>query len=168
MTLARLGRLWLSFVISFIKIVDSNGSKANPENKSKDRNISKVIYENPDKVEDDANYEQRESEQSTYTALKRTGKDENDDHLYSYLNEVHKARLLNRGVGSIKRFGGGTGFQGHFGILKRAPKKIFPEMLVTGGGGGGGKKFGPKLHVFDQSFLKNLEISKQKWHLLLI
>ena len=65
-------------------------SKANPENKSKDRNNSKDIYENPDKIQDDANYEQVENEESTYTALKRTGKDENDDHLYSHLNEVHK------------------------------------------------------------------------------
>jgi hypothetical protein len=64
--------------------------KANPENKSKDRNNSKDIYENPDKIKDDANYEQVENEQSTYTALKKTGKDENDDHLYSHLNEVHK------------------------------------------------------------------------------
>jgi Na+-transporting methylmalonyl-CoA/oxaloacetate decarboxylase gamma subunit len=65
-------------------------SKANPENKSRDRNNSKDIYENPDKIQDDANYEQVENEQSTYTALKRTGKEENDDHLYSHLNEVHK------------------------------------------------------------------------------
>ena len=28
---------------------------------------------------------------------------------------------------------GGTGFQGHFWILKMAPKKRFPEMLATGG-----------------------------------
>jgi hypothetical protein len=42
-------------------------------------------------------------------------------------------------------------------------------MLATGGGRGGGKKFSrrtiPKLHVFDQIFFKNLEISKQKGHL---
>jgi Na+-transporting methylmalonyl-CoA/oxaloacetate decarboxylase gamma subunit len=63
--------------------------KANPENKSRDRNNSKDIYENPDKIKDDANYEDVESEQSTYTALKRTGKEENDDHLYAHLNEVN-------------------------------------------------------------------------------
>jgi hypothetical protein len=68
----------------------SKSSKANPENKSRERNNSKDIYENPDKIQDDANYEQVENEESTYTALKRTGKDENDDHLYSHLNEVHK------------------------------------------------------------------------------
>ena len=39
-------------------------SKANPENKSKDRNNSQDIYENPD--DDVANYEQVENEQSTY------------------------------------------------------------------------------------------------------
>jgi hypothetical protein len=48
--------------------------------------------------------------------------------------------------------------------LKRAPKKFFPEML-----GGEKEKFSrrtiPKLHVFDQFFLKNLEISEQKGHL---
>jgi hypothetical protein len=46
-------------------------------------------------------------------------------------------------------------------------------MLATGGVwawvDGGKKKFSrrsiPKLHVFDQIFLKNLEISKQKGHL---
>ena len=64
-------------------------SKGIPDNKSKDRNNSKDMYENPDKIQDDANCEQVENEQSTYTALKRTGKDENDDHLYSHLNEVH-------------------------------------------------------------------------------
>ena len=65
-------------------------SKANPENKSKDRNNSKDIYENPDN--DDANYEQVENEQSTYTALKRPdpGEEENDVHLYAHLHEGHK------------------------------------------------------------------------------
>jgi hypothetical protein len=63
--------------------------KANPDDKSRDRNNSKDIYENPDKIKDDANYEDVESEQSTYTALKRTGKEENDDHLYAHLNEVN-------------------------------------------------------------------------------
>ena len=65
-------------------------SKANPENKDKERNNSKDIYENPDKVKDDGNYEQVENEQSTYTALNRSRKDENDDHFYAHLNEVHK------------------------------------------------------------------------------
>jgi hypothetical protein len=47
-----------------------------------------------------------------------------------------------------------------------APKKIFQEMLATGGRR---EKFSrhtiPQLHVFDQFFLKNVEISKQKGHL---
>ena len=63
-------------------------SKANLDNKSKERNDSKDIYEDPDKVKDDANYEQVKNEQSTYTALNRSRKDENDDHLYSHSNEV--------------------------------------------------------------------------------
>ena len=62
--------------------------KENSENKSKERNNSKDIYENP--VKDDGNYEQVENEQSTYTALNRSRKDENDDHFYAHLNEVHK------------------------------------------------------------------------------
>ena len=59
---------------------------------------------------------------------------------YVHTPNIYNARCINnnlssdRGVGSIKRLGGGGHrFQGHFGILKRAPKKIFPEMLVTGG-----------------------------------
>ena len=62
--------------------------KANTENKNKEKDNSKDIYENPDKV--DGNYEQVENEPSTYTALKRTGKDENDDHVYCHLNEVRR------------------------------------------------------------------------------
>ena len=70
-------------------------SKANPESKSKDRNNSKEIDENPDNDDanyEDANYEQVENEESTYTALKRPGpgEEENDVHLYAHLNEVHK------------------------------------------------------------------------------
>ncbi len=66
-------------------------SKENPDdNKDKERNDSKDIYEDPDKVKDDGNYEQVENEQSTYTALNRSRKDENDDHSYAHLNEVHK------------------------------------------------------------------------------
>jgi uncharacterized membrane protein YgaE (UPF0421/DUF939 family) len=85
--------LVISFVIIAYFIYQNRrfkSSASNPENKSKDRNNSKDICENPDKIQDDANYEQVENEESTYTALKRTGKDENDDHLYSHLNEVHK------------------------------------------------------------------------------
>jgi uncharacterized membrane protein len=64
-------------------------SKANPENKSKDRNNSQQIYENPD--DDDANYEQVENEQSTYMyAANWTGKEENDYQLYANQIEVHK------------------------------------------------------------------------------
>ena len=44
-----------------------------------------------------------------------------------------------RGIGSIKKLGGGGApvSRGTFG-MKRAPKKMFPEMLATGEGGGGG------------------------------
>ena len=67
-------------------------SHSSPENQSKDRNNSKDIYENPDKVKDDGNYEQVEDEQTMYTALKRTEK-EDDDHLYGHLNEVHHKQV---------------------------------------------------------------------------
>jgi hypothetical protein len=71
-----------------------------------------------------------------------------------------------RAVGSIKRLGG-TGFQGHFWILKRAPKKFFPEILAKMGGGEKNYTtvYPNILHVFDQFFFKNIEISKQKGHL---
>jgi uncharacterized membrane protein len=85
--------LVISFVIIAYFIYQNcqlKSSKAKPESKSKDKNNSKDIYENPDIIRRDADYEQVENEQSTYTALKKTGKDENDDHLYSHLNEVHK------------------------------------------------------------------------------
>ncbi|CAB4027794.1 Receptor-type tyrosine- phosphatase delta [Paramuricea clavata] len=70
-------------------------SKANLENKCKDRNNSKEIDENLDNDDanyDHANYEEVENEESTYTALKRPGpgEEENDVHLYAHLNEVHK------------------------------------------------------------------------------
>ena len=88
--------LVISFVILTYFIYQNHqrqiikSSKANPEKKSRDRNNSKDIYENPDKIQDDANYEQVENEQSTYKGLEKTGEEENDDHLYSHLNEVHK------------------------------------------------------------------------------
>ena len=74
-------------------------SKASPENKSKDRNNSEVIDENPNN--DDANYEDLENEESTYTALKRPGpgEEENDSHLYAHLNEVHKDNMNQKETG---------------------------------------------------------------------
>ena len=54
------------------------------DNQSKVRTNS--ICENAG--EDDGNYEEVENEESTYTALKRTGNEENDDHEYTHLNEV--------------------------------------------------------------------------------
>ena len=72
---------------------------ANPESKSKIKDNSNNIYENPGNV--DGNYVvQEENEQSTYTALKRPGKDENDDHVYCGLNEVHKDNLNQKETGN--------------------------------------------------------------------
>jgi hypothetical protein len=64
-----------------------------------------------------------------------------------------------------QKIGGGGGHRllGALWVLKRAPKKFFPEILATGGGGLREKISHhtiPKLHVCDQIFLKNLEISK--------
>ena len=61
-------------------------SKENPENKIKETNDSKDIYENPAK--DDENYEQVENQQSTYTGLKRNKKDDKGHHVYCDLNKV--------------------------------------------------------------------------------
>jgi hypothetical protein len=49
------------------------------------------VNQNPDKIQDDANYEHVENEESTYTALKRPspGEEENDVHLYAHLNDVN-------------------------------------------------------------------------------
>ncbi len=47
------------------------------------------IYDNP--IQDDVNnYENMKNEQSTYAALNRPAENQNDDHLYSHLNEVQK------------------------------------------------------------------------------
>ena len=87
--------LAILLVISFViiaylicQIRRFKSSKENPENKDKERNNSQDIHENPATVKDDGNYEQVENEQSTYTALNRSGMEENDDHLYTHLNEV--------------------------------------------------------------------------------
>ena len=61
--------------------------KENQENKSNE-GYSEDDHEIP--VEDEGNYEDVESEQSTYTALKKPGERDDDDHVYSNLNEVEK------------------------------------------------------------------------------
>jgi hypothetical protein len=57
--------------------------------------------------------------------------------------------MSSRGVGSIKRLGGGAPTsRGTFG-MKRAPKKIFLVMLATGvGEGEGGRKKNPNHIIF--------------------
>ena len=73
-------------------------SKASPENKSKDRNNSEEIDENPNN--DDANYKDVENEESTYTALKTPGPgEEENDGLYAHLNEVHKDNVNQKETG---------------------------------------------------------------------
>ena len=56
--------------------------------KSKESNDSKHVYEIP--VTNDQNYKQVENEQSKYTAVKKPGERDDDDHVYSHLNEVDK------------------------------------------------------------------------------
>jgi hypothetical protein len=76
------------------------------------------------------------------------------------------SQLGHQGRRKHQKFGGGRAPASRgtllFRVLKRAPKKFFPQMLATGGGR---EKFSrrtiPKLHVFDHIFLKNLEISKK-------
>ena len=64
--------------------IDAPALKANPGNKSKCGNDHKHS------AKGDENCEQVENEQSTYTALKRTGNEDKDDHVYCHLNEVRK------------------------------------------------------------------------------
>ena len=50
-----------------------------------------VIYERPNNVEsiednDDMNYDDVQNANLTYTALDRTKKDDDEDHIYSHLN----------------------------------------------------------------------------------
>ena len=83
--------LMILLIISFLiiacliyQIRRLKSSKENSENNRKEKNYSKGIYENPDKLKDDGNYEEMEDIQlSTYTALKRP-EDENE-HLYTHL-----------------------------------------------------------------------------------
>ena len=71
--------------------------KEDSEKKSKKRNDSKDIYENP--LKDEGNYEPVEKEQSTYTALKKPGERDDDDHVYCDLNEVHEDNPNQRETG---------------------------------------------------------------------
>ena len=80
-------------IISFITIAYLiYRLKTSKENESMERDNSQNIYENPTNT--DENYVvQEENEQSTYTALNRSGKDENNDHVYCHLNKVPKRNL---------------------------------------------------------------------------
>ena len=71
--------------------------KATSENNSNKRNNSKDIYENP--VKDEENYEKVENEQSSYTALKKPGERDDDDHVYCHLDEVQKDNPNQRETG---------------------------------------------------------------------
>ena len=72
--------------------------KEDSEKKSKKRNDSKDIYENPQK--DEGNYEPVENEQPTYTALKKPGERNDDDyHVYCHLDEVQKDNPNQRETG---------------------------------------------------------------------
>ena len=71
--------------------------KANVENKSNEKNDSNDIYENP--VKDEESYEKVENEPSTYTALKRTGKEDKSDHAYCDINQVRKDYMNQKETG---------------------------------------------------------------------
>ena len=61
-------------------------STTNTSNKNKERDNSNDFYDDVDNV--DENYVQVEHEQSTYTALNRSGREETDDHKYHHLYDV--------------------------------------------------------------------------------
>ena len=62
-----------------------------------EENNPRNIYEVPD-----CNYEQGDDEQSTYTALQRSGPEKgNDDHLYGHLNQVRQNVYANQGETGI-------------------------------------------------------------------
>ena len=71
--------------------------KGNLANKSKEGNDLKHVYEIP--ATSDQNYEQVGNEQSTYTALKKPGERDDDDHVYSHLNEVNKECMNQKETG---------------------------------------------------------------------
>ena len=71
--------------------------KATSKNNSNERNNPKDIYENP--VKDEENYEKVENEQSSYTALKKPGERDDDDHVYCHLDEVQQDNPNQRETG---------------------------------------------------------------------
>ena len=62
--------------------------KKNSEKKSKEGTDSKDDHEIP--AEDEGNFEEVENEQSTYTALKKPGERDDDDHVYTHLVDTQK------------------------------------------------------------------------------
>ena len=58
----------------------------NTPKKMKEKDNSNDMYDDVGNV--DENYEPVDFEQSTYTALKRSSRDEIDDHVYHHLNKV--------------------------------------------------------------------------------
>ena len=73
---------------SIFQVCRLKSSRTNPANKSKENDDLKHVYEIP--ATNNQDYEQVENEQSTYTALKKPGERDDDDHVYSHLNEVDK------------------------------------------------------------------------------
>ena len=78
-------------------IYQNRRPKSIKEDSEKKRNDSKDIYENP--LKDEGNYEPVENEQSTYTALKKPGERDDDDHVYCHLDEVQKDNANQRETG---------------------------------------------------------------------
>ena len=83
--------LGILLVISFAitaHYVYQNRQRANVESKNKERNNSKDDYKIS--ATHDGNNEEMENEQSTYTALKRPGERDDDDHVYTHLINAQK------------------------------------------------------------------------------
>ena len=82
---------------SIFQVCRLKSSRTNPANKSKESDDLKHVYAIP--ATNNQNYEEAENEQSTYTALKKPGERDDDDHVYSHLNEVDKGYVNQKETG---------------------------------------------------------------------
>ena len=81
--------LVISFAIT-AHYIYQNRQRANVESKNKERHNLKYNYEISATHDHDGNCEVVENEQSTYTALKRPGERDDDDHIYTHLTDAQK------------------------------------------------------------------------------
>ncbi len=86
----------LVFVVYFVyqnraRKAASNAKATADHKATRNTTMADVTYEQPEnitgKTDNEMNYEHIDNHDATYTALDRTGKDD-DDHFYSHLNEM--------------------------------------------------------------------------------